>query len=450
MKFSIRFLSSILMPLLCASASNSVLATQTEKTERWFEVEVILFKQLSNKNILKEQFPDDANSTKLPSYQRYFDLLTTYVQPNITGIKQFIPLCSENTLQSTFVKSQPIIHSSRVLRAIEQLGSFKVSTLATEANVTASATASKNDSDVLTSPLFSTKKICVVSQKDIEALFTDERKDNFPLESFDVKALPAKLNAPGVHVSHSPYLIADESLLLSDIQQHLQRSKEFRPLLHFGWRQVGVTKSQAIPLKLIAGKHLAYQHQQALNDYQSTLNQVKSTTQTAQLAFQQLATITQDKDNSAKVKQQLSQIFYDFESIDESNINGLFSELEQQELDTLISVEQSNNLDQVSLNTAKVPEQPLQPWFLDGFFKVHLDHYLYITADFNILAQTFGNNAEHGAEIASTKLINFSQNKRAITGEIHYFDHPYIGMLVQIRRFDPSKPKDEAVSQVVN
>ena len=157
--------------------------------------------------------------------------------------------------------------------------------------------------------------------------------------------------------------------------------------------------------------------------------------------------MAQDKNNAVKIKQQL---FNDIETIDDSNINELISELEQQEFDELITVKQSTIDDKMSLNTVNAPEKPLQPWFLDGFLKVHLDHYLYITADFNILAQAFDDKAEHGADTASIKLINFSQNKRAITGEIHYFDHPYIGMLVQIRRFDPSKPKDEAVTQVVN
>ena len=54
-----------------------------------------------------------------------------------------------------------------------------------------------------------------------------------------------------------------------------------------------------------------------------------------------------------------------------------------------------------------------------------------------------------GDENKDVKLINFSQNKRVISGEIHYFDHPYIGMIVQIRRFDPTKPADEAVTQAI-
>jgi hypothetical protein len=102
------------------------------------------------------------------------------------------------------------------------------------------------------------------------------------------------------------------------------------------------------------------------------------------------------------------------------------------------------------LNVSNPPVKPLQPWFLDGFFKVHLDHYLYITADFNVLGKTSVKNTSNDADKVNVQLINFNQNKRVITGEIHYFDHPYIGMIVQIRRFDPSKPKEDAVSQVIN
>jgi hypothetical protein len=52
------------------------------------------------------------------------------------------------------------------------------------------------------------------------------------------------------------------------------------------------------------------------------------------------------------------------------------------------------------------------------------------------------------AEISEkNEVITFKQSRKVITGEIHYFDHPYIGMIVQIRRFDPTKPADQAVTQ---
>ena len=115
---------------------------------------------------------------------------------------------------------------------------------------------------------------------------------------------------------------------------------------------------------------------------------------------------------------------------------------------------------QLSLdNVTEVQEQiapPLQPWSIDGLFKVHLDHYLYIDTEFNMIEasnassrlsakQRLANKDQEASGL--NKVISFKQDRRVITGEIHYFDHPHIGMVVQIRRFDPSKPADEAVSQ---
>ncbi len=66
-------------------------------------------------------------------------------------------------------------------------------------------------------------------------------------------------------------------------------------------------------------------------------------------------------------------------------------------------------------------------WQLDGFLKVHLNHYLYITS--NLVTRALG-------DTDTSVSGEFSQFRRVISGEIHYFDHPQIGMLVQIRRFN--------------
>ena len=72
------------------------------------------------------------------------------------------------------------------------------------------------------------------------------------------------------------------------------------------------------------------------------------------------------------------------------------------------------------------PEKPTVSWELDGLFKVHLRHYLYITTDFDISRKL---------ESGEIEAARFSQFRRVISGEIHYFDHPRMGMIVQIRKF---------------
>jgi len=478
MKFKAQFFSSLFAKfivntclLTLSGTSMSTLAAQEAKPERWFEIEVILFKQLGNKNNLKEQFLDDMSANSLPQYKRSVDLLNAYLQPDLTAIKQFIPLCNNTDGQSSFSLAQ-----KKLALLIPEQAHFlaQANAFIYQPIIVEQATSSKNTERVYTwqtaslnSPLFSPSKLCVYSQTDFDKILDEQQLTNFSLDGFAVTALPKKLNASGAHIKSSPYLIADNDLLLNDISKRLRWSKEFKPLLHFGWRQVGVTRKKAIPLKLFAGQHAENDYQQALNDYQIELTELTASEQQTQLLFEQLKAT-----DDAQIKQQaLTRLFADLDAFNDNKVlnsddteSGFIDEtikqLGQQNLDDLLTNnEVISNASEQAPNMAKPPVKPLQPWFLEGFFKVHLDHYLYITADFNLLSSMRQSNTGQrktgqskpliDAEQEEVKLINFSQNRRVISGEIHYFDHPYIGMIVQIRRFDPSKPADEAVSQAI-
>lgn len=73
----------------------------------------------------------------------------------------------------------------------------------------------------------------------------------------------------------------------------------------------------------------------------------------------------------------------------------------------------------------QAPTVAMPLWQLDGFVKVHVKRYLYVDAEFALRQQ--GDTQE---QISG----HFSQFKRVISGEIHYFDHPQMGMIIQIRR----------------
>lgn len=66
-------------------------------------------------------------------------------------------------------------------------------------------------------------------------------------------------------------------------------------------------------------------------------------------------------------------------------------------------------------------------WQLEGLIKIYVRHYLYINADLDI---------SESLSTGDYETARFSQFKRVISGEVHYFDHPKIGMIIQIRRFN--------------
>ncbi len=472
MKVNPAFLYSLLaLSISTLTMSSDVYAKNKAAGERWFEVEVILFQQLGNKTELKEQFPEDINVSSLPDYQKSFDLLGPHIQPDLTNIKRFLPLCAKESENNT----QPLLlHSLKSTNAdfdkkINDMARIAAINIA-ELDETIDTYTPNIQLENLTKKLLSTDIICAISQQEMEMLFDEEQLANMNINSVEVDALPNKLNALGIHNEYNPYLISDGSLLLNDISQRLRWSKTFKPLLHFGWRQVGVTQKDASPLKLFAGQHIAHEYQKALQEYQLEIQEEKSleenlVNQLTKTKITAPSTVLTTNERSDDNQQALNQLFSRFnaltrEPIDTNTINNAVNHISKQNLETIIatSAAESVMLKQSS-DLGTPPKAPIQPWFLDGFIKIHLDHYLYITADFNVFNE---NNIEKiiknepaniDAAVSNAdseiKLINFSQNRRVITGEIHYFDHPYIGMIVQIRRFDPTKPEGEQVSQSI-
>jgi hypothetical protein len=526
MKYNSAFFYSLIATSSLTIATNAnAWVEKQEKPERWFEVEVILFSQLNNKNELKEQFPDGIDDRSLPSYQQSFDLLSPHLQPNLTRLKRFIPLCGEKDEQHLFLESLKNIDAPfpEKFQLIEQVTAFNMpdfnkkidmlsinetsietnqenmqttpkefdlgseisTTTAPEAveiqevvksdsfplaNTTLSNESNKNvttfeydlQKEILAKPIFSTKDICIVSQQEMESILDEDQLITFNIDSFGVDKIPTKLNSSGLHISDKPYLIADESLLLKDISQRLRWSKEFKPLLHFGWRQVGITQQQAIPLKLFAGEHIEHKYQQALTNYQLEVKKAQAIEDNLvlELAKAQSGSIVTDintqhspdiETNIDKKNRAFNQLFSQIEEFndtepDENNINEIAIAIDEKSLEDILN---NSTPDEGLIDRLTYMRKPLQPWSLNGFIKIHLDHYLYITADLNIFNQRQERFLLENDQTDNIKLINFSQNRRVITGEIHYFDHPYIGMIIQIRRFDPTKPEGEQVSQAI-
>jgi len=65
-----------LLPCLLLLSSPIALAAKNNTKARWFEIEVILFTQLGDKNQLKEQFPE---SSPLPRQRRVIELLKPFL-----------------------------------------------------------------------------------------------------------------------------------------------------------------------------------------------------------------------------------------------------------------------------------------------------------------------------------------------------------------------------------
>ena len=91
-----------------------------------------------------------------------------------------------------------------------------------------------------------------------------------------------------------------------------------------------------------------------------------------------------------------------------------------------------------------VAENPL--WQVEGDFKVYLENlgrtpYLHIDSDLDFRAPiTLRLPGETDVEPNNfLQSFHFDQLRRVISTQLHYFDHPLFGMVVQIRRYEPPK-----------
>lgn len=557
-----------------------------KKPARWFEIEVILFKHIANNSDNKEQFTASDLSAKK---RRAFDLLTPYLQPNIASLKQLLPNCEQPqtklpynitmtphnlspTVADKQVSDEKITDEQSVDTASEQndtrankenneavLSSADMSVivladashdsaevgLAAETIPSLAAQSGQGQYVHMELPVYtqypssSQVDFCVIPADFFQQILSAEQLAHFSIDGFEVEKLATTIN--GIEqwrddesgaitwASDKPYLISKDSLRLKSIANRIKRSRDYKPLLHLGWRQIGASRRQAQAMQLFAGQHLELSYQQALTQQQGEQNTLELDAILAQrqqaLINSQLLMIESDResmqvqanDTASNIEtyldvpgstltelasldelsiteqvrqqakqQQLDSIYQQFAALDSALLNSsllnssLLNKAEASDASTLgngaksidteevikaivaqlsadINQQQRRQLTANDEQEKPVATPPRQPWYLDGLFKIHLEHYLYINSEFNMVETSnqpslLAGNADNSNNVGSAaesknKIISFKQSRRVITGEIHYFDHPYIGMIVQIRRFDPSKPAKQAVTQ---
>lgn len=288
--------------------------------------------------------------------------------------------------------------------------------------------------------------------------FADYQINNpsFDYWGFTIDEIPLLIDAPENITSNQSHLLSKASLQLGDVIKDLRYSKNFRPLLHMGWRQVARAKKQSVPIKVYAGDNFEADYQKKLTQFNDAktqqiaqlLTQASTKTPTISALTEKITLdLEQLKKNKAEQlqlakKARIEKIISQISKVDE-NTDELLKQLTNEDVSLSLTSKSITTTEQKMPPTA-----PVQPWYIDGFFNIHLKHYLFITADFNILdknlsqlataqlaSSTNQKSATGEVNSAQSKAIRFKQDRRVISGEVHYFDHPYMGMIVQIRPY---------------
>jgi hypothetical protein len=477
---------------------HSASAAFTTYENTWFEVEVILFKQLGDKTQLQEVFPD---SSDIPEPESIIDILSPYLVPqNKTELLATFPQCAHFPLVPDVIEETDGLHNKDDITTNESL----LTDVLPESAKIASTIDSIDNQQLLDGNILQkieTDETDIQEQRyNVTRTFVDHNgpallttyETQAPLspdslisqeglsETFTSPETYCELSAitvPDVVTGEEdlttelPYVINQESLKLHDIMTQLKRSRSFKPLLHIGWRQITRLKSEAVPVKLVAGDNLVASYLTAFSEYNAAVER---------RALEQLV-----QDNSPGItNQSFSELTTPSELMltEDKALNDVYAlsqstpapaENSDDEMETKIALiieeakTQSHNMDAVltelngvtsdsqyissplSADNEKAliaPQHPPQAWSIDGLFKLEVERFLHITADFNVINMSIAEQATQqlaSSEPTPLKSIRFQQNKRVRSNEIHYFDHPYMGMIVQVRRHEQAQPEVE-------
>jgi hypothetical protein len=519
----------------------SLNATTQKNNDRWFDVEIILFSQLGDKNQLKENFPD---SSELPKHRRVEDLLSRYLNPDIRTLKQLLPRCDSPHYVGDLAKKNaklPELFREKSLAQISQLAlellvsnhsrgigqdstklldssnnetkfsadndtarrhvftdntglnnaglNSEMASADTESNPAINNATINNNTIALPTNLTDeertkNQRLLLAAEQEFQGLkfqypaktepillcridqayFADYqiKNPNFDYHGFSVDKVPLLINGPEDIDNNKTHLLSKNSLQLNDIIQDLRYSKNFRPMLHMGWRQVARPEKQSVPVKVYAGENFVNPYQKQLTKFNDQKNQqtthlLKDTSKKNLL--ESLPVQNQNEQLQQAKQARLEQIITQIAQVNE-NTDELLASLNQQDLSLKLT-------DEMPLTVNTPPIAPIQQWFIEGFFNIHLKHYLFITADFNILDNSLAelatarlapklptnanvnlNSAANASTPRQAKAIRFQQNRRVISGEVHYFDHPYMGMIVQIRPYTKPQPEPKSKENI--
>ena len=448
----------IISSLLTLSCITAYPVHANDEDKWWFDIEVMLFARDTAVSDMAERF---ERQQVLSTPNTDWDLLTEYYQPDITMVYNSLPMCNaptsplwaeapsqEEILREYYIEpepEEPALDDQAGLVENGQVISDEPFVLADEAahGIQASENTFGEPEPDIIPPAPGAIAAYWLSFNLNEQQLSPVRVKRRPLNCVtptepslnpqswqwpqpDLYVPPRQQTPLYVHGAdfkraNGPHLLPTNQLTQDDIYTSIRWRKGIERLAHFSWRQqVKFGQDKAETLRLFAGQNFAQQFTQNgdLRPQQLTPGDEASSEQNAELAEPEdtfFAELNQRLSNPQPIS------FAGMMAPPETNDDG---------------------------NTQSDIKRLSPIWELDGFIQIYLKYinrvpYLHINSELfyrqPVLSATSLPGAAPAYELVS---IPFSQQRRVISTQLHYFDHPLFGMLVQIRRYDrPAAPQ---------
>ena len=268
--------------------------------------------------------------------------------------------------------------------------------------------------------------------------------------------MPAPASLPIVVEGHDwplaskAHLLTSEQQALSSISRQIRSNRQLERLFHATWRQpVMFGKNNAFDVRLYGGQNYAqkFDLNGDMRAQQSNTALIKSANSESEFGYD--ATADLNSNESSATTQSVTEIATTsdiFADIDRRLSNPQAIKYEAfKALDTAIIVEQGDD-------NALDPSLRTPIWEIDGTIKVFLKYinrvpYLHVDGEMfyrqpvplSYFSSEESNAASAGqATPTEYKLVSvpLAEQRRVISTQLHYFDHPLFGFVVQIRRYN--------------
>lgn len=415
------FARSWLLALACSLVAISATRAddQVGAGLRWFDVEVLIFRQSPQYYTDQEQFPLQIKPIPLA---RHIDLLSQHHGNGSQldrGIPSLMVPCAEDSMVAQanvarFVNDDSMTHSATQQPANGSLNRENWLPVLNNYQV---------DSQTLTSMVSSD----VLCQNDDKFVLVDAWYENpdRPVASGPREVATAIIDGPhgDMYRTRSPFLLPASALQLTDLRNRLASQAGKQTLLHTAWRQPVFSRNQGQKLRLFGGENFSRDFDYlgfAREHYLTPLEPVDD-----------IDHIAREQDPLARIDRLLS-------AIDTG--------------DTPFTRPDSQALALPDRPTDYPPNLPQDAWELDGLMHIYLvGNYLHVHGEFNLReevevplqatslqAQADATLRDREATEAFLRAYYFDQIRRMISHEVHYMDHPHLGIVVQIRRTELS------------
>lgn len=404
----------------------------------WFDVEVIIFDRGQALTSLKEQF---EYAPDLGKPQARWDLLSALFQPDISRLKQTLPLCGKPA-SPLWVEARPLpmitgyrpVYDLDEMLADSQVTTSEDSAAGNNLNSGTALSGTTPGASTVTlseaarlwlefhGPAPQTIQIPEVRFCEPDRAWMSWQDNQWTIYQPDNR-LPHPDEMPVVPEGRddfdgTPHVLPGDARELTKLSQQIRQTRGLTRLLHTTWRQpVTFGQDKAASVRLFAGR-----------DYSDAFTE--QGLEKTELKI--LAPADDAKEsNTAEQEDFFSALRKRLQNAQPVSFNQMMAAAQSGE-------EESNNAPtDATLSGAGGPI-----WQVDGYLKVYLKNinrvpYLHIDSKL-FYRQTIPVDANTSADTQpeyELVAVPFHQMRRVISKQLHYFDHPLFGMVVKIRRF---------------